>query len=405
MALRSVFVPLLVAAVVSCGAAAAQSPSRWEHELVLLDDFEDFYAGGRSAGARVTLNSGGPLELATGLPLPPLINDSRTCLGPFHRSAVCGWFVSAPVESPTGFQELLFSWNVETAPGTCVAFELSVRSDEKSPWSEWMYVGDWGDTGIWRRARDTEHGELAPEDGDRVVSIDGANIDVDYFKSERVWTAARFRVRTSYSGAETNRAVVVRRVALCFSRKTDALAPSFQLSKDAQKRLDVPFRSQRAEKPELASRICSPTSVAMVLAHRGIEVDTLVVADRLLDSAHGIYGNWTHAIQGAYSLGAPGYLARFSDWNDVARHVAEATPLVISIAAKPGELDGAPFVKTDGHLLVLCGFDERGNVHVNDPAAPTPEAGKLVYRRDQLERVWMARGGTAYVLLEPVVKR
>jgi hypothetical protein len=55
-------------------------------------------------------------------------------------------------------------------------------------------------------------------------------------------------------------------------------------------------------------------------------------------------------------------------------------------------------------LLVLCGFDERGDVFVNDPAAGTPELGQLTYRREQLERVWMARGGTSYVLLAPESK-
>jgi hypothetical protein len=386
--------------------SAQEHPQRWRHELVVLDDYDDFHAGGSSWAYRAQLDVQTPVRLSVGPQSPdPYADwwwriDARS-----DRAAkaeeLSGWFCSTPIECPEGFQELLLSWNVDTAPGTGVAFELSVRADESSPWSDWMYVGDWGDTGIWRRARDTEHGELASEDGDRVVSIEGAKIDVDYFTGQRAWRSARFRVRTSYSGEEANRSVVVRRVALCFSRETDELAPRFELPKNAQKRLDVPFRSQRSAKPELVSRICSPTSVAMVLAYRGIGVDTLRVADRLFDATHDIYGNWTRAVQGAYSFGAPGYLTRFSDWNAVARHVAEGTPLVISIAAKPGELDGAPYVKTDGHLLVLCGFDEHGNVHVNDPAAETPEAGKLVYRRDQLERVWMARGGTAYVLLEP----
>ncbi len=383
----------------------SQSAQRWAHELVVLDEADEFYAGGRSTGARCAFTVEQPLILEAGpagsRALEHAPGLSRTDLGPFDTPVERGWFVSAPIEPREGFQQLLLSWNIDTSPGACVAVELSVRDDVKSPWSEWMYVGDWGDTELWRRTRDMESGALVGEHGGRVVAIAGAQIDVDFFTSEHSWTQARFRVRTSWAGAEPARRIVVRRVALCFSRRTDGPAPSFVLPAEAIRRLDVPFRSQRTERPEVAGRICSPTSVAMALAYRGLEVETLAAAERIYDAAHDIYGNWTRAIQGAYSFGAPGYLARFSDWNEVARHIAGGTPLVISIAAKPGELDGAPYPRTDGHLAVLCGFDEKGDVHVNDPAASTPETGRLVYRRDQLERVWMARGGTSYVILAP----
>jgi hypothetical protein len=73
-------------------------------------------------------------------------------------------------------------------------------------------------------------------------------------------------------------------------------------------------------------------------------------------------------------------------------------PLIISIAAKPGQLRGAPYESTAGHLLVLCGLDEHGKVLVNDPAAISRQAGQLAYFREDLETVWLARGGTAYVL-------
>jgi len=130
-------------------------------------------------------------------------------------------------------------------------------------------------------------------------------------------------------------------------------------------------------------------------------VPTAEVAERIHDPASDLYGVWPRNVQAAYSFGVPGYLARFSDWGEVERLVAAGQPLVISIAAKSGELDGAPYKETDGHLLVLCGFDESGGVHVNEPAAADSARGTTTYRRDQLERVWMARGGTSYVFLPP----
>lgn len=368
-----------------------QGAQRWAHELVVLDGREHF----RSAGAAFVRRSGytdnGGVELRVGRPPdpPPGALDWSCRAGPFFPAEIgSAWFVSAPIACSSGFQQLLLSWNVDCPELAWFCVELRVRDSDDAPWSPWLYVGDWA---------------AAPstDSAGRSVAIDGAKIDVDFFTSERTWSAAQFRVLARARADEAERSVIVRRVALCFSRRTDEPAPSFTLPTEAIRRIDVPFRSQKTERPEIAGRICSPTSVAMALAYRGLEVDTLAAAERIFDSAHDIYGNWTRAIQGAYSFGAPGYLARFSDWNEVARHIADGTPLVISIAAKQGELDGAPYPKTAGHLLVLCGFDEKGDVHVNDPAASTPQTGQLVYRRDQLERVWMARGGTSYVILAP----
>jgi hypothetical protein len=38
-------------------------------------------------------------------------------------------------------------------------------------------------------------------------------------------------------------------------------------------------------------------------------------------------------------------------------------------------------------------------VCVNDPAAKDAKAGQAVYARADMQKVWLDRGGTAYVLL------
>jgi hypothetical protein len=48
---------------------------------------------------------------------------------------------------------------------------------------------------------------------------------------------------------------------------------------------------------------------------------------------------------------------------------------------------------------VLTGIDAQGNITAADPAVGDEARGKLVYQREDLERVWLGRGGgTAYVL-------
>ena len=100
----------------------------------------------------------------------------------------------------------------------------------------------------------------------------------------------------------------------------------------------------------------------------------------------------------ALTCSVAGHVARFSRWCDVERSIANGQPLIISIKARPGELSGAPYPSTDGHWMVLVGFDAAGDVLVNDPAAATPEKGQKSYLRRELERVWLDRGGTAYIL-------
>jgi len=162
--------------------------------------------------------------------------------------------------------------------------------------------------------------------------------------------------------------------------------------------LHVPALSQRSAGPELGPRLCSPTSLAMVLAYRGRSADLLEVARRAHDPWHDIYGNWPRAIQCAWSFGVPGYLTAFGSWEPVQAHIADGQPVIVSISFGPGELAGAAIEETTGHLLVLVGFDGQGGVIVNDPAAAPGSSPRRVYDQAELGRAWFGHGGVAYVL-------
>ena len=71
----------------------------------------------------------------------------------------------------------------------------------------------------------------------------------------------------------------------------------------------------------------------------------------------------------------------------------------MSIAFGRNELTGAPISASNGHLLVVVGFEADGDVVVNDPAGATNGEVRRVYDRAQFERLWLtASGGTAYVI-------
>jgi hypothetical protein len=72
----------------------------------------------------------------------------------------------------------------------------------------------------------------------------------------------------------------------------------------------------------------------------------------------------------------------------------------VSLRAGEGELSGAPYPSTSGHLIVIVGFDGDGDVWVNDPAAPAAKSVRRRYDREELGRAWFGHGGVAYVLGE-----
>jgi len=73
---------------------------------------------------------------------------------------------------------------------------------------------------------------------------------------------------------------------------------------------------------------------------------------------------------------------------------------VASVSFTREELDGAGY-DTNGHLLVIVGFDERGDVVVNDPAShelPDDDEVRTTYDRSQFEQAWGRSGGLVYVI-------
>jgi Peptidase_C39 like family len=164
--------------------------------------------------------------------------------------------------------------------------------------------------------------------------------------------------------------------------------------------LEVPPLSQMEAPAELRHRICSPTSVAMVLAYwkRAVHVETL--AADVFDARHDLYGVWPAAIRAAARRGLGGYLLRFPSWTAAAWCLERGLPVVASVRYGPGELPGAALESTAGHLVVLTGY-EQAMVLVNDPAAPTAEAVPRRYALADLQRVWLGRTGVGYVLFPP----
>lgn len=329
------------------------------------------------------------------------------------------------------FVEALLSWNVDVPPGAGVRFEMRIGLRDQNPdgslaltyiWSDWLYLGEWGDLPPKLPIR-TEF-EFASPGGGKPRARGG--IEVDALVSDTPLDAIQWRavavrglpIVPAHDPGAITRPIVIRRVALCTTASLDKTPlhvpvaprtpPGRISSAESLARaingynIDVPFRSQRTPDPLLSGRLCSPTSVSMVLASRGVSRPVFDVSSRAYDIRHDIFGNWPRNIQAAYALGVPGYLTRFSQWSEVYNTLDAGTPLIASIQAKKGELRGAPYSETGGHLIVVRGYDAAGDLLVNDPASGEEAKGRLVYKREDLQKVWFERTlGTTYVLLSP----
>lgn len=156
----------------------------------------------------------------------------------------------------------------------------------------------------------------------------------------------------------------------------------------------VPYRSQGWENEKISSRVCGPTSLSMILGYHRTERPTVAIARLAFDQPNDIFGNWAHLAAVAGELGFRGEVRYWKDdsadggFRRIEDEVRAGRPLILSISFGAGELTGSPVEKTAGHLIVVTGFDEDGNVRVNDPAAKKEDEGRRVYDRQQLLAAW-----------------
>jgi uncharacterized protein YvpB len=299
-------------------------------------------------------------------------------------------YTSRVIETAFPFNDLVPSWNVEMPEGT--GFRVEIRLGRKADgfWTPFYHFGVWGN---------------APKPEQRIIEDGSGVIDVDTFRSTE--TFDRIQYRFVLTTAAAGQSPVIRRVGLAYSNtlNNEALAAVHRKPIDPgppsgwARRLPVPWRSQKAEDPRIRGSICSPTSVSMVLQYYGVNVPTAQVAANVFDREYRMYGNWIRAVQTAYLYGVTGYLERFGDFEGVKRHIAAGHPVIASIRVDTaGELRGAPYKTSNGHLIVIAGFDADGNLHVIDPAAATIEAGVVTYAKEDMRKAWLEHGGVGYVL-------
>ncbi len=300
-------------------------------------------------------------------PAPAVVSDGRDTL-----------LETGPWRPRHGARHFLPAFAAISDIDYSVRFELSTLAG--GVWSPWVGTVTVGTASF-------------PPLADRAA---GLQADVDVFTTATPGEAVRMRLRLS---ARDTGALLARPWLLSLSA-CDLVAAKPVPLPSTSARIAVPALSQMREGGALAARVCSPTSVAMVLAYLGTTDSVARLAAEMFHPALDLYGVWPAAICVAARRGVLGYLLRFPDWAAARWCLDRGLPIIASVRYAAGELANAAIAKTDGHLLVLTGYDGE-DVLVNDAAAPDTATVSRRYRLSQLTRVWLDRTGVGYVLFRP----
>jgi uncharacterized protein YvpB len=272
-----------------------------------------------------------------------------------------------------------------------------MSNEIESPWIERepfdCAVVSWSDRGEELNLRVRRDGKISPRFSLGRMGVgsvmnevhEGISVEVDIVRiSPPMANAFQYRL----SGSSSSAKVVT-------YRRHDRKPFSTDRSAGWGKVLPVPQRSQMVEAPEMRGRICSPTSVAMVLESFGVNLSTAEVCKGVYDAGSKTYGNWSFntafACQVLCVKNIESFVGRFSSLQELEGEIAEDRPVVISLRWNKGELGDAPVLSSDGHLLVVVGFTDQGDVVVNDPAANLTrgQSVRRTYSRRDIYKCWL----------------
>ena len=307
-------------------------------------------------------------------------------------SFVVGEATSPEISTSFSFTEAIASWNASTPTGSWM--EVQFRANYGSHWSKWYILGIWAaDYSTIQR-----HSVRSQGDTDGFVAVD------TFVSSNKKETANAFQLKIRLFSAITNVTPVVRNASLAYStsapKSASASAGNPALWNHV---LNVPQCSQMVY-PDGGEVWCSPTSTSMVLAYWDgytgpCEPRVRAAVDGVYDWIYDGHGNWPFNTAYAATFGNEGYVARFTNLEQVEKFIHAGVPVIASIAWKKGELTGSSVESTNGHLLVVVGFDAAGNPVVNDPAFASDAEVRSIYQRSEFETLWLqASGGTVYLI-------
>ncbi|WP_424245787.1 hypothetical protein Dip510_000724 [Elusimicrobium posterum] len=218
-------------------------------------------------------------------------------------------------------------------------------------------------------------------------------LDTDLFTANEYATSYRYRL-TLTGATQVND--VFSSVTKYGARHTNKLS---KIEDPQRIYLDVPRISQFQHGGDVKSRICNPTTITMSLYFHDHDITLEEVYTKTYDAQAANYGNWLNALATANHYGLRGMLVYFDNFEQVYDQLKQGRIVIASVRFKKGELKGFPLGGSKGHLILIKGVDEKGNIIANDSAAETDLDVEIIYNKKQFANVWLKnRGGPGYII-------
>lgn len=311
-------------------------------------------------------------------------------------------------------RELVPSWNASTPLGSAVRVWLRARSSS-GVWSRWFVLGLWASSSA---ATTSPTRTTVNSQSDAV-----ARIATDTLVAQSGITLSHFQLRLEFLRARGSGITAwVHQAAVVASTGRQSSTPVSPRGVGVGREVPVPAYSQMNHVGHYeqwnggGEAWCAPTCTAMVLDRWGAGASAAELAwvrpqphtdPQVEQAVRGVWdagyrgtGNWAFNVAYASARGLRGFVTRLNSLTEAERFIAAGIPLIVSTSFSSTQLTGAGF-GTNGHLMVVSGFDSAGNVMVNDPASGMKASNALVrrtYDRAQFESAWGRTAGTTYVI-------
>ena len=293
-------------------------------------------------------------------------------------------WISPEWKTTIPFRELLVSWNLRLESD----LEIEAQAQTSGQWGRWWHLGRWS----------------ASQSPTRRTSVRGqrdatGQVDTDTLVLPAQADALRLRIRFS---DPSQTPALLKRLDLALWSSGAGFASNSETAVGFIRTLEVPKKSQ-ADYPEGVTQWCSPTSLAMLMAHWGQQsgradwdMDVRSVAAGVHDPGWPGTGNWVfNAAYAGSRSGLQAAAVRLGGLSDLAALLDSGIPVAASVSYAVLKGGRKP-EKGDGHLIVVCGLSQE-TVTVNDPGVRLSRV-RREFPIPAFRAAWAASHQTVYVV-------
>lgn len=278
------------------------------------------------------------------------------------------------------FDELIVSWNAMRPQYGDFNINIAVKINEM--WSPWFLYSSWS-------SESQKGGNVDPVRFPVQVRQDILQV-VDGQK------ATGFRVRVDAKNGATLEEFYW--LHACATSVVDLLPT--KVTANSSVNLDVPLISQMMLKHARHKDMCSAASTSSVVSYllKKNRIDPVSFALQACDEAHDIFGNWIlNTAHASAILGKKWqcWVQHLTGFDDIHARLRINIPVVVSVK---GPLKGSALPYSNGHLLVVKGYDHKEKeVICMDPAFSENELTDVRYDLDDFVKAWSKRNFIAYI--------